>query len=421
VAQAEGGYLKGRLTVPHFFVEFRFHDYPKRYLKELMHEVARKFRVRGAIRHRPVPHMALFYGSRGRTDIRKVCAAIERVGGKYTLVPFKIDKFETRNGEEGKVIAAGITASPELKKLRVELRKELGKIWTPHRFDTQPNFWFHTVIAFKDIDRKFGNIWRYINSKKKPSIDQHLVRITVLNQKRRIEREYDLIFKKWLSRREALSKRLYQKTVNRLRELLGQPPEQRLSSWQRFINWVQGLWGKKCIYLIGDTHFDHANIIKYGKRPFANVRVMNRVLVKNWNNTVGPKDTVYFLGDWAFGRRHKPAKYWVRRLNGHIVSIKGSHDKGKIRKSMRLHYGGDRFLLIHNPDEKRANWNGWTIHGHKHNNNMRDYPFINGKRKTINVGVELTNYRPVSLDYLLSLDIDSIRRMETISSKPERW
>ncbi len=423
--------------MPHFFVEFRFHDYPKRYLKELMHEVARKFRVRGAIRHRPVPHMALFYGSRGRTDIRKVFAAVERVWGKYTLVPFKIDKFETRDGEEGKVIAAGITASPELKKLRVELRKELGKIWTPHRFDTQPNFWFHTVISFKDIDRKFGNIWRYINSKKKPSIDQHLVRITILNQKRRIEREYDLIFKKWLSRREALSKRLYQKTVNRLRELLGQPPEQRLSSWQRFINWIQGLSGKKRIYLIGDTHFDHANIIKHVKRPFANVRLMNRALVRNWNNTVKPRDTVYFLGDWAFRRRGaRAAKYWRRKLKGHVISIRGNHDRGQ--KGIRfkdfkvIRYQGYSFLLIHRPGlndpgqnrkqkQKLEEWHGWVIHGHKHNNNMRRYPFINGRLKTINVGVELTNYKPVSLDYLLSLDINSIKRMETISSKPERW
>jgi len=52
---------------------------------------------------------------------------------------------------------------------------------------------------------------------------------------------------------------------------------------------------------------------------------------------------------------------------------------------------------------------------------MSKYPFINGERKTINVGVELTNYRPISLDFLLSLNIGSIKRMETINSKPERW
>jgi calcineurin-like phosphoesterase family protein len=135
---------------------------------------------------------------------------------------------------------------------------------------------------------------------------------------------------------------------------------------------------------------------------------MDRVLVKNWNNTVKPKDTVYFLGDWAFGRGSRPASYWIRRLNGHIISIR------------ILNYDGRKLLLIHNPDKKHRTWHDWVIHGHKHNNS-RKYPFINGKLKTINVSVELTNYRPVSIDYILSLNIDSIRRMETINSKPERW
>ena len=181
------------------------------------------------------------------------------------------------------------------------------------------------------------------------------------------------------------------------------------------------------IYFVADCHFDHANIIRYCRRPFSNVRIMNRVLVNNWNNTVKPKDTVYFLGDWAFGRHSRPAKYWMRKLNGHKVSIKGGHDTGprvsgvKLYKRKILNYGGDKFLLIHNPNQRPRTWHGWVIHGHKHNNNMRRYPFINGRTKTINVGVELTNYRPISLDSLLSLNIDSIRRMETINSKPERW
>lgn len=207
--------------MPHFFVEFRFHDYPKRYLKWLMREVARKFGVKGAIKHRPVPHMALFYGSPGKTDIRKVCAAVERVGKKYTIVPFKVDKFEWRNGEEGKVIAAGITASPELEKLRLDLRKELSKICTPYRFDTQPDFWFHTVIAFKDIDQKFDRIWDYVNTKEKPHINQCLLRITVLNHKREIEREYDLILNKLLNRRQALSRYWFNKTIKNYNDCLG--------------------------------------------------------------------------------------------------------------------------------------------------------------------------------------------------------
>ena len=45
------------------------------------------------------------------------------------------------------------------------------------------------------------------------------------------------------------------------------------------------------------------------------------------------------------------------------------------------------------------------------------YPFIDGKRKNINVACEVVDYTPVSIDWLLSLDIDTIIRMETVSSK----
>jgi calcineurin-like phosphoesterase family protein/2'-5' RNA ligase len=395
-----------------------------------MHEVARKFRVKGAVKHRPVPHMALFYGFPGKTDIRKVFAAVEKVGEEYTLVPFKVegtDWPDWRDGEEGKVIAAGITASPELKKLRLELAGELSKICTPHRFDTQSDFWFHSMIAFKDIDRKFDQIWKYVHAKEKPQINQCLLRITILGKNRKIMREYDLILKKWLYRWQVIPPyRWYwwRKTMKRLRELQGLPPKRRPSLWERLIGYAKSIGIKKSVYLIGDTHFDHKNIIRYCNRPFRDARQMNKAMMRNWNNTVKDRDTVYFLGDWAYGRRHKPAKYWRSKLKGHIVSIKGSHDWGekgiRFKNYKVLPYHGYSFLLIHNPNQA-GEWHSWIIHGHKHNNNMRDYPFIHGERKTINVAVELINYQPLNIDTLVSLGLDSIRRMRTIDSQPEKW
>jgi calcineurin-like phosphoesterase family protein len=179
---------------------------------------------------------------------------------------------------------------------------------------------------------------------------------------------------------------------------------------------------RKSIYLIGDTHFDHANIIKYCRRPFANVETMNKFLVRSWNATVKDRDLVYFLGDWSYGRRSRSAGYWVRHLNGHIISINGSHDRGAKGTKLRvLHYEGYSFLLIHDPSEKPEDWYGWVIHGHEHNNNLKGYPFINGENKTINVSVELIDYKPLNIDFLLALQIDSIRRMQTSRDAPERW
>jgi calcineurin-like phosphoesterase family protein len=159
---------------------------------------------------------------------------------------------------------------------------------------------------------------------------------------------------------------------------------------------------------------------------------MNDVIINNWNSTVGDNGTVYFLGDWTFGRGHKPASYWKRQLKGNIISIRGSHDQGEsgiqFQDFEELHIDGYDFLLIHNPNpndrhqtreqkQKLENWRGWVIHGHVHNK----APFINGAKKRINVSAEVINYKPVSLKYLLSLGLDSIKRMRTIDSQPERW
>lgn len=49
------------------------------------------------------------------------------------------------------------------------------------------------------------------------------------------------------------------------------------------------------IYFIADTHFDHANIIRFCNRPFTSVEEMNETLIVNWNRKVHGNDTVYIL------------------------------------------------------------------------------------------------------------------------------
>ncbi len=47
------------------------------------------------------------------------------------------------------------------------------------------------------------------------------------------------------------------------------------------------------VYFTADTHFNHANVLKYCARPFASIDEMNRELIARWNALVGPEDTVY--------------------------------------------------------------------------------------------------------------------------------
>jgi calcineurin-like phosphoesterase family protein len=84
-----------------------------------------------------------------------------------------------------------------------------------------------------------------------------------------------------------------------------------------------------------------------------------------------------------------------------------------------LTYKNKDFLLVHDPDDIPYWWRGWTIHGHVHWN--PDYPFIDGKKRNINVSCEVIDYTPVSLDWILSHDIDTIRKMDDIGSDPVRW
>jgi len=220
----------------HYLIEFRFHGYAKKFGKSLIYEVARKFRVRGVTRRRVVPHITLF-GSFATRYEEKMVSEVVNVGRKYTLVPFRVKGFNYFD-ETRKVIYLNIDPSTELEELRWEIAKRLLKTTkTKSNHDKNRKFQFHATIADKDIDRKFSEIWNYvIKSKEELNINQHLLRITILRSGR-ILYEYDLILKKLLNRRQALSKYWWGKTINKLRELQGLPPERQLSllDWLRKI------------------------------------------------------------------------------------------------------------------------------------------------------------------------------------------
>jgi len=448
----------------HFLVEFRLHSYAKEYAKwaraRTLRE-ARKLGVRRLREPRFVPHITLFGPAKTR-NLHNVVREVEKVGRKYTLVPFKLGvKRGEFQVEDANWLYLDIQPSPELEQFRYNLAEGLlGRekvIYdTCPPYDRKAKYKFHCTIGKYDSrdSAKFEKLAEYAETKcssdtfkqhqisllgrlvniikknifktekEAPGMSQHLLRVTVLGRRSRIQSEYDLALGRMLSRREALSRYLWRKTIEEFKELRSAPREEHLSI------------SNKSLYFIGDTHFDHRNIIRYCRRPFSSVAEMNNTIKNNWNGTVGDNDMVYFLGDWAFGWRHKPAKYWKRQLNGTIVSIRGSHDREaggiQFRDFEELYVSGYDFLLIHNPNpndkcqtgkqrQKLQNWHGWVIHGHVHNNAMDKYPFINGECKTINVSVEVINHKPVSLEYLLSLNLDSIKRMRTIDSQPERW
>lgn len=219
-----------------FLVEFRMHGYAKEYAKDVTYSVAKKFRVKGVTRKRVVPHISL-YGPGKTDDIKQVVSAVEKVGRRYDLVPFKIKGFGYFD-KTPKVIYFNINPSQELEDLRWKLSKELGKISTGQSWDNKRSHSFHSTIAFQDIDAKFNQIWGYLKQKENHNINHNLLRITILGTNRKIVCEYDLILKKLLNSREARSRLLWRKTIKRLRELQGLPPEKSLS----LIEWFKKIF-----------------------------------------------------------------------------------------------------------------------------------------------------------------------------------
>lgn len=200
-----------------YLIEFRFHGYAKRYLKRLIHEVGRKFRVKGRTKKKVVPHITMF-GPFTTTDQRKVVKAFLETCRKYDKIPFKLKGFSKFGN---RVVYVDILPSEEMKNLRKGLASNLTKIRSFFLFKTvrtkgisdyDNKYYFHSTIALKDIDRKFDRIWNYLHKKKIPNINQNLLRLTLLKN-RRILYEYDFLQRRLLLRRAALSKNVWKRTI----------------------------------------------------------------------------------------------------------------------------------------------------------------------------------------------------------------
>lgn len=83
------------------------------------------------------------------------------------------------------------------------------------------------------------------------------------------------------------------------------------------------------IWLTGDTHFGHGNIIKYCSRPFSTASRMDAEIVDRWNTLVKPTDEVWHLGDFAWWKLPVQDVVDLRtKLNGDVHLVLGNHDRG---------------------------------------------------------------------------------------------
>lgn len=181
------------------------------------------------------------------------------------------------------------------------------------------------------------------------------------------------------------------------------------------------------LFICSDEHYNHANILKFcPTRLYKDVAEMNQALINNHNSVVSPNDEVIHLGD--FSMKPDVVKNILSQLNGTHILIPGNHDRchpchKKNKKAIQeyLDYGFKEIIVeqsINIEGLGMVKFNhlpyidpGWDdirysqfkpkptgekylFHGHVHNS-------WKTKGNMINLGVDVWDYKPVALDYLI--------------------
>ena len=179
------------------------------------------------------------------------------------------------------------------------------------------------------------------------------------------------------------------------------------------------------IFLTSDTHFGHDREFLWGPRGFTNFQEHDETIIKNWNETVGPDDIVYHLGDLMLGDNAYGVEC-VKRLNGHIKLIRGNHDtdaRWKLYETLPnveligwaevIKYKKYQFYLSHHPTmtsnlEKAPHLRMHLInlfgHTHQQKKFYEDMPYM------FHVGIDSNGNKPVSLDDAIEMMKEEAKR-----------
>ncbi len=164
-------------------------------------------------------------------------------------------------------------------------------------------------------------------------------------------------------------------------------------------------------YLISDHHFGHSNIIKYCDRPFSSVGEMDSAMLDQYYETIDTDDVLIHLGDVAMDMQD--GRETIERfdqLDADLL-VRGNHDVGlsagqspfPVVDACTLDHRGYEFYCTHRPEDVPESWDGWVLHGHHHNNDLEQFPFVYYDEKRVNVGVEVLDYKPIRLDRIVEI------------------
>jgi calcineurin-like phosphoesterase family protein len=159
------------------------------------------------------------------------------------------------------------------------------------------------------------------------------------------------------------------------------------------------------IYFTSDTHFGHGGALGLYRRPFPTVAAMNEALVRHWNETVGPDDEIWHLGDFAIRQPAERMAEWLDRLNGVKHLVTGNNDPeattrqpswASVEPYVEITVDGVFLVLCHYPFRswRRMDKGAINLHGHCHGR-------LKPQRRQFDVGVDVWSFRPVTLADIL--------------------
>lgn len=168
-------------------------------------------------------------------------------------------------------------------------------------------------------------------------------------------------------------------------------------------------------WFTADTHFNHANIIRYCNRPFSSVEEHNEVILDNLNTLVKPEDTLFHLGDFSFGD-HEIFRKRIRCRN--IIMIIGNHDpkfsngepKGFFKSlfpechrilDVNIYFGNTYHMVLCHYAMRvwnRSHHGAFHLYGHSHGT-LPDDP----NSLSFDVGVDCHEYKPISMSTVVEV------------------
>ena len=177
------------------------------------------------------------------------------------------------------------------------------------------------------------------------------------------------------------------------------------------------------IWFTSDLHFFHDRVLEFHskrKEIFGkDIQSAKEAMITLWNSRVSKNDTVYILGDLAFGTVEDKRKLFIR-LNGNKVLVLGNHDKvpnklksyfNHITQIKNLKFKKSVYNFLHRDLEiimchfPMLTWEhkekgSVMVHGHCHG--KVDKINEDSKDLRVDVGIDgkLANYDLVSLEKL---------------------